>query len=57
MQYLACCLPYYALSYRNLEEMMLERGLRIDHTTIYRSRPAVCSRVGQTMQTSSESLQ
>jgi transposase-like protein len=26
----------YALSYRNLEEMMLERGLRIDHTTIYR---------------------
>jgi transposase-like protein len=26
----------YALSYRNLEEMMLERGLHIDHTTIYR---------------------
>jgi transposase, IS6 family len=26
----------YALSYRNLEEMMLERGLTIDHTTIYR---------------------
>ena len=26
----------YALSYRNLEEMMLERGLHVDHTTIYR---------------------
>ncbi len=35
-QYLACCLPYYALSYRNLEEMMRERGLQVDHTTIYR---------------------
>ena len=26
----------YALSYRNLEEMMRERGLQVDHTTIYR---------------------
>jgi IS6 family transposase len=26
----------YALSYRDLEEMMLERGLYVDHTTIYR---------------------
>lgn len=26
----------YRLSYRNLEEMMVERGLSIDHTTIYR---------------------
>ena len=26
----------YALSYRDLEEMMLERGLQVDHTTIYR---------------------
>src|SRR5207248_1077910 len=26
----------YPLSYRDLEEMMLERGLHIDHTTIYR---------------------
>jgi transposase, IS6 family len=26
----------YPLSYRNLEEMMDERGLRVDHTTIYR---------------------
>ncbi len=33
----------YALSYRDLEEMMHERGLTIDHTTSYRSRPAVCA--------------
>jgi IS6 family transposase len=26
----------YPLSYRNLEEMMAERGIRVDHTTIYR---------------------
>jgi transposase-like protein len=26
----------YALSYRDLEEMMQERGLHVDHTTIYR---------------------
>src|SRR5512142_1194139 len=26
----------YALSYRDLEEMMRERGLHIDHTTIFR---------------------
>lgn len=26
----------YPLSYRNLEEMMSERGLTVDHTTVYR---------------------
>ena len=26
----------YSLSYRDLKEMMAERGLKIDHTTIYR---------------------
>src|ERR1041385_3507893 len=26
----------YSLSYRDLEEMMAERGLCVDHTTIYR---------------------
>ena len=26
----------YPLSYRNLSEMMLERGLTVDHTTVYR---------------------
>jgi transposase-like protein len=24
------------LSYRNLEEMMLEKGLTVDHSTVYR---------------------
>ena len=35
-RYLACCLSYYPLSYRDLEGMMCERGLHVDHTTIYR---------------------
>ena len=26
----------YPLSYRNLEEMMAERGIKVDHTTIMR---------------------
>ena len=26
----------YALSYRDVEEMMMERGLHVDHTTVYR---------------------
>jgi len=26
----------YALSYRDLEEMMMERGLKVAHTTVYR---------------------
>ena len=26
----------YSLSYRDLEEMMAERGLAVDHTTIWR---------------------
>ena len=26
----------YFLSYRDLEQIMLERGLQVDHTTIYR---------------------
>ena len=45
----------YSLSYRDLEELMLERGLLVDHTTIYRwvqryapelekrCRPQLCS--------------
>jgi transposase-like protein len=31
-----CWYLRYPLSYRNLEEMMLERGLTVDHTTVYR---------------------
>ncbi len=37
------CVKWYlrsSLRYRDLEEIMLERGLHGDHTTIYRSRPA-----------------
>ncbi len=26
----------YSLSYRNLSEMMLQRGLTVDHATVYR---------------------
>ncbi len=26
----------YGLSYRDLEEMMMERGVKVDHTTLYR---------------------
>ena len=33
-QYLACGLSYYPLSYHHLEALMLERGLRVDHTTM-----------------------
>ena len=31
-----CWYLHYSLSYRDLEEMMLERGVKVDHTTIYR---------------------
>jgi transposase-like protein len=44
----------YALSYRDLEEMMRERGLSVDHTTIYRSRAALRARVGEALPTISE---
>ena len=47
----------YALSYRDLEEMMLERGLHVDHTTIYRSRAAVRSGTGEALPTASEGMQ
>src|SRR3954471_19724578 len=38
-QIILLCLRWYlrySLSYRDLEEMMVERGLSVDHTTIYR---------------------
>jgi len=47
----------YALSYRDLEEMMQQRGLHVDHTTISRSRPALCPGTRQTLSASSESVQ
>ena len=42
----------YPLRYRHLEEMMVERGLHVDHTTIYRSRPVLCSPTRSTVPTS-----
>ena len=48
---------HYALSYRDLEEMMQERGLQVDHTTIYRWGEPLCPGTGQTLSASLESLQ
>ena len=44
----------YPLSYRDLEEMMLERGLNVDHTTIYRSRATLRTRMRKALPTSSQ---
>ncbi len=44
----------YALSYRDLEEMMREPGLYIDHTTIYRSRATLRTRIRKALPTSSQ---
>ena len=44
----------YPLSYRDLEEMMLERGLHVDHTTIYRSGATLRTRTGEALPTSSQ---
>ncbi len=44
----------YALSYRDLEEIMQERGLCVDHTTLYRSRPEVRPRVRETLSSPSQ---
>ena len=41
----------YPLSYRNLWEMMLERGLRVDQTTVYRWVLSLCSRTWQALPT------
>jgi IS6 family transposase len=47
----------YSLSYRDLEEMMRERGLQVDHTTIYRwvQHYALCPRTGETLQAAPQS--
>jgi transposase-like protein len=44
----------YPLSYRDLEEMMLQRGLNVDHTTIYRSRATLRTRIRKALPTSSQ---
>src|SRR5204862_5822909 len=35
----------YALSYRDLEEIMIERGVKVDHTTIYRWVQSYCPEI------------
>jgi transposase-like protein len=44
----------YPLSYRDLEEMMLQRGSHVDHTTIYRSRAILRTRTGEALPPSSQ---
>ena len=44
----------YPLSYRDLEEMMLERGIYVDHTTIYRSRATQSARTGEALSATSQ---
>jgi transposase-like protein len=44
----------YPLSYRDLEEMMAERGLHVNHTMIYRSRATLRARTGEALQTPSQ---
>ena len=38
----------YAVSYRDLEAMMTERGVAVDHSTIYRWVQRLRSRNGET---------
>ena len=45
----------YSLSYRDLEEMVLERGLHVDHSTNYRSRAAIRARPGEALPIASQS--
>ena len=42
----------YALSYRDLEEMMLERGLHVDHSTIFRWGKSLRAGIGETLPSS-----
>jgi hypothetical protein len=39
----------YKLSYRDLREMMAERGIEVAHTTIMRWGPALCPGVGKAL--------
>ncbi len=45
----------YMLSSRDLEERMAQRGLHVDHTTLYLSRPVRRARVGEALPPSSAS--
>jgi transposase, IS6 family len=46
----------YSVSYRDLEEMTMERGLQVDHTTIYRWGKPLCSGTRKTLPTTCKSL-
>ena len=41
----------YALSYRNIEEMMAERGVSVDHSTISKMGCALCPRIREAIPT------
>ena len=36
----------YGLSYRDVEELLAERGIEVDHVTIYRGAVALIDRLG-----------
>jgi transposase-like protein len=36
----------FALSYRDVEELLADRGIDVDHATIYRLGPAVHATIG-----------
>ncbi|BAS60217.1 integrase, catalytic region (plasmid) [Leptolyngbya boryana NIES-2135] len=47
----------YSLSYRNLEEMMAERGVAVDHSTLNRARFEIRLQTRQAHSSVSESNQ
>ena len=47
----------YALSYRDLEEMMRERGVYVDHTTIFRWVQRYAPETGQAVPALSQNHQ
>ncbi len=50
----------YGISYRELQEMLAERGVNVDHTTIYRRvqryAPDVCAGTGDPLQGSAPGI-
>lgn len=56
-QLILWCVRWYCrfqLSYRDVEEMMKERGLDVDHSTVFRWVRALCSADQQTHASASE---
>ena len=46
-----------SLSYREVEELLAERGLHADHVTVWRSRPAVCAQIAWVLTSPPEAYQ